>query len=310
MPGAPQCCDNLVKVSCGKPDQNGECSAPCAGASICANCGDGVCGKGENKCNCPQDCDRCTERGSECKSACDQGQTQVDYFCDGKVACCYGVSDCLAQGGSCKVACDNDETKSDTACRDGLACCKPNQACTPLGQGFMGSGTCCPGLTAVPDCDQGANGCACKKCLCYVCLPVKDGVCGPYEHSCNSPDDCPTADKCLPTKQSPCEGTPSGEPAEGVLKLTPQPNALVVELTAFTMNCCRLAELCVQQRVGEIVITVKTRPSYTPCKCICLFSLSTTIDGIRAGIYKVTVYDELAAELTKPLHSVDAVEIK
>ncbi|MEA3343531.1 MAG: hypothetical protein U9Q92_05160 [archaeon] len=55
--GAPECCEGLTKIGCEKPDNNGICpTEPCVGASICAKCGNGVCGNGENKCNCPEDC--------------------------------------------------------------------------------------------------------------------------------------------------------------------------------------------------------------------------------------------------------------
>jgi len=56
-PDAPACCEGLKEIGCDKPDsETGECKEGCAGASFCTNCGDGVCGAGENKCNCPSDC--------------------------------------------------------------------------------------------------------------------------------------------------------------------------------------------------------------------------------------------------------------
>ena len=65
VPGARQCCDDLSKISCDEPDSNGNCSAHCIGASICAHCGNGVCGLGENKCNCPEDCDEAEEEQTD-----------------------------------------------------------------------------------------------------------------------------------------------------------------------------------------------------------------------------------------------------
>jgi len=56
VPGAPSCCAGLAQISCDRPDSSGNCQYGCAGGSICANCGNGVCGEGENKCNCPKDC--------------------------------------------------------------------------------------------------------------------------------------------------------------------------------------------------------------------------------------------------------------
>lgn len=51
-----KCCEGLKPISCIKP-ANGICpSRPCAGAVYCARCGNGICGPGENMCNCPRDC--------------------------------------------------------------------------------------------------------------------------------------------------------------------------------------------------------------------------------------------------------------
>lgn len=52
-----QCCSGLTPISTAKPDVNGKCpTSPPLGASICAKCGNKICGPGENKCNCPNDC--------------------------------------------------------------------------------------------------------------------------------------------------------------------------------------------------------------------------------------------------------------
>ena len=32
------------------------CAIPMCDCEVCTKCGDGICGKGENHCNCPQDC--------------------------------------------------------------------------------------------------------------------------------------------------------------------------------------------------------------------------------------------------------------
>lgn len=52
------CCPGLEAISTAQPDNNGNCPEyPPLGASICVkNCGDGQCTLGENKCNCPEDC--------------------------------------------------------------------------------------------------------------------------------------------------------------------------------------------------------------------------------------------------------------
>jgi len=57
IPDGPECCEGLTAISCDQPDQYGECSEPCSGAFYCTYCGNGICGLGENKCNCPEDCE-------------------------------------------------------------------------------------------------------------------------------------------------------------------------------------------------------------------------------------------------------------
>jgi len=52
-----ECCSGLVAISTIKPDQYGKCPLqPPLGASVCTKCGNKICGLGENKCNCPNDC--------------------------------------------------------------------------------------------------------------------------------------------------------------------------------------------------------------------------------------------------------------
>jgi len=57
------CCDKSMMMIEGNtyryPDQNGECiiyHGTADNAKSCTYCGNGVCGKGENQCNCPNDC--------------------------------------------------------------------------------------------------------------------------------------------------------------------------------------------------------------------------------------------------------------
>jgi len=57
IPDGPSCCAGLTQIGCSQPiaPQFGGCS-DCVGAFFCTMCGNGICGLGENKCNCPQDC--------------------------------------------------------------------------------------------------------------------------------------------------------------------------------------------------------------------------------------------------------------
>lgn len=50
------CCGELQKVIPRSELVDGECES-FSGEAICINCGDGVCGEGENQCICPEDCD-------------------------------------------------------------------------------------------------------------------------------------------------------------------------------------------------------------------------------------------------------------
>jgi hypothetical protein len=52
-----RCCGNLHWISTGFRQDSGVCAmlSP-ADIQVCARCGDGRCGPGENDCNCPTDC--------------------------------------------------------------------------------------------------------------------------------------------------------------------------------------------------------------------------------------------------------------
>jgi hypothetical protein len=54
-PGHPDCCEGLIAVSPSELDNQGECKER-IGRRVCIRCGDGVCGEGENRCRCPEDC--------------------------------------------------------------------------------------------------------------------------------------------------------------------------------------------------------------------------------------------------------------
>ncbi|MFO0549162.1 MAG: hypothetical protein U0271_12295 [Polyangiaceae bacterium] len=52
------CCGALVRIDSSAPSSDGSTCEPTAPPSVlvCAACGDGACGLGENACNCPDDC--------------------------------------------------------------------------------------------------------------------------------------------------------------------------------------------------------------------------------------------------------------
>ncbi len=225
VPGAPECCPGLVKVPCDKPDEQGECQM-CAGASFCTYCGDGECGKGENKCNCPSDC------GGECLGL---GGTFLDFDTEGK---------------------------------------------------------CCPGLKPVPDCDIGPiDGCSCPKCPCYICLPCGDGECGPFEHLCNCPQDCPTAEKCVPTEKTECQGEPYGSDPAGTLKVEVVGHDVTLVHEDVVLNCCYETAVCFTPRPGAIEV-VERQMGGPPCFCNCLFDIKATLAGLESGTYDLTLFNE------------------
>ena len=55
-PDAPPCCDGMVGGGCDGPNEVGVCSEGCVGSTVCILCPNGLCGPGENTCNCPGDC--------------------------------------------------------------------------------------------------------------------------------------------------------------------------------------------------------------------------------------------------------------
>lgn len=225
VPWAPECCPGLVKVPCDVPGPQGECQM-CVGVSICTYCGNGECGKGENRCNCPQDC----------------------------AVGCLGLGDTFFD--------------------------------------FHTAGKCCPGLTPMHDCHITAlGGCSCPKCPCYICLPCGDGVCGPFEHLCNCKVDCPTAEKCVPTKKSQCLGNPYGAEPAGKLAIEVVGHDIILRHEAVVLNCCLETTVCYTPKVGSIEV-VERQGGGPPCFCQCLFDIVATLEGIRSGTYDLTLFNE------------------
>jgi hypothetical protein len=50
-----RCCEGLEAIPAGRLE-NGACRPAPPSVRICARCGDGACGAGEDPCNCPGDC--------------------------------------------------------------------------------------------------------------------------------------------------------------------------------------------------------------------------------------------------------------
>ena len=114
-PGAAECCAGLTEISvysvCIGPsstNSSGLSSAPVAmpmTGAVCTKCGNGICGPGENQCNCPQDCGNFTSCAKE-----------DEIFSDANEQCCAG----LVRNGMTPISCLPGQT-----CLSKFICAKP-----------------------------------------------------------------------------------------------------------------------------------------------------------------------------------------
>ncbi len=104
-------CDPGCAANADCDDSNPSTTDICVGAggcnAVCVNlddCGDAVCGAGETKCNCPQDCGICSE--TESLRIC------VSYSCDREACKAYPAADCcgndICESGEDYVTCELD----------------------------------------------------------------------------------------------------------------------------------------------------------------------------------------------------------
>ncbi len=130
------CCLNLTAIS--SCADNGAC--PKYGSSVCANCGNGTCGKGENKVNCPKDCGT---------NKCEMASTTTNPL-------------------TCRTACNANETLVDISCNGSLTCCKQTPVCANAGETIVSAGAkCCAGLVAqTPDGCLESEGCKPDSWIC------------------------------------------------------------------------------------------------------------------------------------------------
>ena len=171
----PECCEPLETVACSLPGANGECMPGLPGClGICVDCGDDFCGRGENPCNCPVDCqeqlpETCRRVGGHCVGGnaagaapvCPQGEEELDVpGCGPEAICCLGGAQCVPEGARIPVVPNAPE------CCDDLA--------------LIG----CADLGPNGDCMEPPLGCA------GVCADCPNEDCGPGENPCNCPVDC------------------------------------------------------------------------------------------------------------------------
>ena len=240
----PECCAGLTKL---KADYDDKCTQAADAGYTCGYCGNGQCGPGEDKCNCPQDCicgkiiannaddaacDKAggkgqqTSAGLTCVCCAKEGEGIFSY--DKNTQCCAGltkVSTSITNSEDCKVVpvasvysdicikcgdgiCDSNKGEHKCNCPKDCACKKEGQQIESAEQN---TAQCCTGLT------KARTGYA----------PLSDGTCGQspptgtiYSHFCircgdgicnaqTGEDKCNCPQDCPPTTQPPTTGPPT-----------------------------------------------------------------------------------------------------
>ena len=201
VPGALDCCPGLASIGCEGPPTAEVCEGDCAGAVICARCGNGLCGLGENACNCAQDC----APGGACAAAGESVPVVpgAPDCCDGlhPIGCdapgdfglcpdeCVGAIVCANCGNG---SCGPGENRCNCAddCSTGSQCAAEGTS-VPLIPGAL---ECCGGLEPIGcETPEGAGLCP-QECVgAAVCARCGNGSCGPGENECNCAVDCLTA---------------------------------------------------------------------------------------------------------------------
>ena len=171
------CCPGLVAVAdceevslpCVDPDgldcEDYSCDCPKCLCFVCTICGNGVCGDGENKCNCPEDC----IKDEECKADldCDDGDECTLDLCQNGVCAHASIVDC--------GACWTDEMCPDNSyCRfvDGECDNAKSGDCVPIPEG------CFEVWLPVCGCDGKTYGNECELQMAKQSLAA-DGECEP-----------------------------------------------------------------------------------------------------------------------------------
>lgn len=127
------CCNGLIEIKALNRLENGNCKdpEPLGSWRVCSNCGNGVCDKKENYCNCKKDCNEsegfnnysrlktgCENRGGNCikiSKDCDEGyiDTELDksYCFSSNEKCCTPINE---NPGSIKNPIENENNSEET----------------------------------------------------------------------------------------------------------------------------------------------------------------------------------------------------
>ncbi len=193
-------------------------------------CGDGTCNEGENRENCPEDCeippecrvDADCEDGNACTiDVCNNGMCNSmavrcpqDMTCNPETGNCErepycGNGECeIGEWDSCPEDCQQPECRTDRDCSEGEYCtpegyCQPNntgcqtdadcndgEVCT---NGQCAPGICIPGIIECPE------GYTCENNTCVATGAVcGNQICESGENSDNCPEDCGVTPVCEP----------------------------------------------------------------------------------------------------------------
>lgn len=182
-PGA-ECCGGLQEKS--QYDLN-TCTALPSLDYICIKCGDGACGSGENKCNCPEDCAEVISPNPDSKiptcyelywfdntnKNCDKKQFCGAYMWQG-LRTFEAKEDCLAA------------LSGSTSAGESNSCLKEGETL-----GYGSTINCCEGLNPISHAVMTQDGtCASTTGSYQICAACGNGVCGSSENKCNCPQDC------------------------------------------------------------------------------------------------------------------------
>ncbi len=144
-PGGPECCPGLVELA-RYFIEDGSCT-PIVGVFVCTSCGDGMCGTGEDVCNCPEDC------VPECGNGlCEPGEDSINCPEDCMPVCGNGI----CEPGEDSINCPED---CMPVCGNGI--CEPGEDSINCPEDCMpvcGNGICEPGedpMNCPEDCGPG-----------------------------------------------------------------------------------------------------------------------------------------------------------